>query len=52
MTSVALPDTLLRLDFPEIVGPPDVVAFVDSVDFFEPLLFSFDEDFRCRFCPS
>ena len=44
--SVLLPAVLDRLDFPLIVGFPEVVAFVDSVDFFEPELFSFDEDFR------
>ena len=52
ITSVLLPIDLLLLDFLEMVGLPDVVAFVDSVDFFEPWLFSFDEDFRCRFWPS
>ena len=52
ITSVLLPADLLLFDFLVIVGLPDVVAFVDSVDFFELWLFSFDEDFRCRFWPS
>ena len=42
ITSVLLPNVLLLLDLRVMVGLPDVVAFVDSVDLFEPWLFSFE----------
>ena len=50
ISSVASPN-LYYVDFPEIVGPPEV-AFVDLLDWLEVWLITFVTDLRCLFCPS